>query len=93
MDTNESTTCVMAVPTQDEILEYVNLQLAGAAGSSNVNAMLSVRQVYTNIKRFTSCQDLEYSYFIAALENMRDQFNIRDGEIGVDVSYISLKRS
>lgn len=82
----------MAVATQeriDQIQNAVNLQLAGAAISQG--GMMSVKQLFSNIQRFSDIE-LTYADFIACMESSRDQFDVREGQIGVDVNYMSLKK-
>ena len=73
----------------DQVKELVNLQLVGAAVGRN--GQMSVRQLFQNIRRFTDV-NMEFSDFIANLESIRDEFDIRDGQIGADVNYITLKK-
>ena len=75
----------------DEIKCMVNLQLAGAAVSGD--GRMSVRHIFSNIRRYSPAKDLEFSEFIAVLEETRDDYNIRSGNIGADVNYVSLKRN
>ncbi len=85
----------MAVSVEQEIgivekvKELVNLQLVGAAVGTN--GQMSVRQLFQNIKRFADL-DMGYGDFISTLESIRSEFDIRDGQIGADVTYITLKK-
>ena len=79
-----------AVVEMDVVRPAVLLQLAGAA-SAGKGGVLSTRQLYTNIKRYTP-ETISYPEFLACLETMRDDLDARPGEMGVDANYISLKR-
>jgi len=72
-----------------QVQSLINLQLAGAA--INQGGMLSVKQLYTNMRRFVDL-DISFTEFIECLDRSRDELGIRDGEIGVDVNYISMKK-
>lgn len=76
----------------DYVRTCINLQLAGAA--INQSGMLSIKQLYSNLQRFVDDLDLSYAEFIDILDSSREELNIRkEGEIGHDVNYISMKRS
>jgi hypothetical protein len=78
------------VDTQNDLVQsFINLQLAGAAVGQG--GSLSIKQLYANIKRYGG-QGLTFSEFVEHLEDARFDYGIRDGEIGVDVNYISLKK-
>ncbi len=80
------------VDTQVDLVQsFINLQLAGAAVGQG--GSLSIKQLYANIKRYAG-EDitLTFSEFVEHLEESRFDYGIRDGEIGVDVNYISLKK-
>lgn len=72
----------------EDVKNYINLQLAGAAVGQR--GMISVRQLYSNIKKYTNMKELDYAEFLIMLNDMRDELNIRPGEIGVDVNYLTL---
>lgn len=82
----ETTTDILS-----QVRSCINLQLAGAA--VNQGGMLSIKQLFSNMKRFGDLDcDMTYSDFIEKLDSLRDEFSIREGEIGVDVNYISIKK-
>lgn len=74
-----------------QIRTCVNLQLAGAA--INQSGMLSIKQLYSNLQRFVDDVDISYAEFIDVLNASREELNIREGEIGLDVNYISMKKN
>jgi hypothetical protein len=73
-----------------DIKGLVELQLAGAAVGQR--GMVAVRQLYSNIKKYTELHDLEYAQFLSTLDSLRDELNIRPGEIGLDVNYLTLRK-
>lgn len=87
----DTSTGVESVKSMESIVKSaVLLQLAGAA-SAGKGGVLSTRQLYTNIKRYTS-ETYSYYEFLEWLESMRDELNTRNGELGVEANYVSLKR-
>lgn len=75
--------------TATDIMPLVKLQLIGAV--TGQNGLMSVKSIYNNICK-NSDVDISYSDFIAFLEENRDEFKVRDGKIGAEVSYITLKK-
>ena len=71
----------------------VLVQLAAVAVTSR-DGVMSIKSLYNNIKHFSPehC-DLAYDDFIASLEVIRHSLAIpKNGVIGVDVHYVSIKR-
>ena len=83
----------MATVISVNIEHLICLQLAAAATSSK-DGVMSVKSLYNNIKRFSKAyKNLEYTDFLAALEDMRSKFSVpNDGEIGVDINYLSINK-
>jgi len=80
----------MKTGTQNNLVQsFINLQLAGATVGHR--GLLSVKQLYANIKRYAD-HDLSFSEFVKHLEDARSDYGILDGEIGIDVNYVSLKK-
>lgn len=82
----------MESPPQESIQlnvrEAILLQLAGAA--TGKKGVLACKQILSNIKHFSNL-DLDYPSLLSTLESMRDDLQVGEGEIGVDVNYVSLK--
>ncbi len=76
-----------AIVESTQIRGLIGLQLAGAAIGQK--GMISVKHLFSNIKRYTDL-DIDFPTFLSMLEEVRSEFKIRDGEIGVDVNYLSL---
>ena len=88
------------------LLTCVRLQLAVAqevtvGGSYKVQpqaAKLDVKTLYRNLREYSTTvgfdlSDFNYANFLNFLNAHRDQFDVTDGEIGVDVNLIGLRAS
>lgn len=75
----------------DAVKCMIDLQLIGAATGGD--GLMSVRQLYNNIRRYSSFKDIDFEEFVSSLEEIKCEYDVRPGIIGTDVNYIALKKN
>jgi len=75
----------------DTIKCMIDLQLIGAATGGD--GLMSVRQLYNNIRRYSSLKDINFNEFVSSLEEIKCEYEARPGTIGTEVNYIALKKN